>query len=523
MVALSKKKTYNQRMPIYPSEFCEYYFDLNGKALSLKEYEYLRLPYDDNARKQILVFGRQAGKSTLLAAKMLAIMSMKPLTSALHVSPALQNLTQFNADRLTPFIESPRWRSKYYASFADNNMSRKTLKNGSSINLRAVFTGADRIRGLTAGYVQIDELQDVETDAIEVIESVQVRPEFKMTVMAGTQSHMESSVNHYWELSDQKEFMIVCGGCGRFNELDEDNIGKKGLICRKCKGDMDPRKDHWEWVITAEEADYSGYRFPQIAIPGIDWREILDKYERFSQKNFYNDILALPHDLSGKPITRAQLRAACIGPNKFLAPGENGGSRTYAGIDWGAGLGSATVLCVMRERSAGKSEVIYAKRYTGYESDPIVQRQLIETAIQQYSCQFICADWGGQYEQNKQLAAVVGPHRFQSVMLTSDQKEIMAYNPKKGFWTASKEQSLSDTFMAIKKLDITFPAWETIRPFAEEILHEFQEYSETSRRTVYDHPPEKPDDFLHALNFAFLARGLSLGKYRPGTYTGYDI
>lgn len=501
-----------------PSRFAEYYFNLGGARYSLDRFPYLRDVYNDNSREQVLVFGRQCMKSSSMCGKLLGLLSMIPHTHALHVSPTEVNRNQFAKDRLEPFMQSPKWREQFYNKQDTDNLYRKELNNDSVIHLRNAYRTAGRARGLTAGYLQFDEVQDILNDSIAVIRECQNVPDFKMTVMAGTQSSVESSINYYWELSDQKEFCLRCNGCSKWNALGERNIGKTSLICASCGRPMHVVTNPWQWIPQAPGAMISGYRFPQIAFPLQDWDALLLKLKTYSREKVYNEILALPYDGGQKPISRAELMQICCGQARFLEPHETGGWRTFAGIDWGHGMGSTTQIVVLRELQQGKCELIYAHKFDGFESDPIYQRVECLRIAQKYQCQYVCADWGDGREANKILRVELGTNRYFPVYLSGNQKEVMEWKAKDEMFVASREQSLSDLFTCMKRMDITLPEWPVIGELAEEILNVYSKYSVGRRMSVYDHHPERPDDFCHALNFAFLAFGLAMGKYRP---TGY--
>jgi hypothetical protein len=504
-------------MPVLPADFAEFMLELDGEKFSLKNFEHMRAPLNDDRRRIVLNMARQTAKSTLMAIKMLYTVSMLPNFGALHISPTRENLGQFESEKLKPFMLSEMWRRYCYTKNEEDNKSRKTLRNGSRINLRAVHRGPGRVRGITAGYLEVDELQDVLQESIEVAEAVMTVPDFKQLVMAGTQSHLDSATNYYWENSDQKEYLVRCSHCNSWNELDEHNISKTGLICRPCGGAMDVRVDRCIWHAQNPEHENSGYRFPQIALAKPDWTQIWEVFTGGRTKVLYNEYLALPYDLAGRPISRSEMKAACSGPADFYTPQQMDGSRVWMGIDWGGGAKSSTISCIIRERPNMKTEVLHYKNWSGYASDPHYQLDEIPKLVDEYGVEMLCADFGSDYGMNKELRARIGEPKFTVVQaVTSAQREVMHWNQQSRRWTASRTDSLSDVFTAIKRLEITFPQWEVMQPFAQEILNEYQEYSETQRRLDYNHSPEKPDDALQALNFAFLARGVCVGKYRPG-------
>lgn len=523
---LPPEVTVDEMRGVLMSVFSEGVFNLFGEPLSFDEHAYMLDPLNDCSREQLMCTGRQAGKSTILALKQICIASIVANTGLLHVSPAATNLQQFIEDRVNPFMESPTWRRLYFTEGDKNNMHLKKI-GSSKIHYRAVHKNAERCRGITAGVITVDETQGVSTEKHAIISACMTRPKFKMKVDAGTQSTVDSSINVKWERSDQKELAIKCSGCSRWNTLGEKNIGKFFLICSHCghRINCGKGKDPFLWVPMNKAGKISGYRTPSIGVPDIDWAMMMEWYETWPQRQFYNEVLALPFDVGAKPITEPELRNACREEGHEWAKmftrteGSYGhplvkGRRTFMGIDWGANLGSTTQFCVGMEYAPNKIQVIYYKKCLGYEADPRVQRQIAANLIREFDIKYLCADWGGQYENNKRLQAGFGMGRVHEVMLNSGQREVMHWNKESQFWTASKEQSLSDTFLAIKQKGIMFPMWDEWSPFAKEILNEIMVYNEIRRILEYDHPDDRPDDSLHALNFMFLAYGLCVGKYK---------
>lgn len=503
------------------SELAEAVFMLDGQPFSTSQYGYMEGPLNDGHPDQLMVMGRQVGKSVILAVKQLLMAATRPHTGLLHVSPAEKNLYQFINDRVDPFLSSPNFRKLFVTKGAKSNMSAKNI-GSSTINYRAVHDDAERVRGITAGVVTVDEMQSIATDKLQIIQAVMTRPKFKMQIRAGTQSTRDASVNYYWEKSDMKELAIKCSGCSKWNTLGEKNIGKHFLICSGCGKQINAGRDPWAWIPMSSNSAISGYRMPSIGVPDIDWTMIMGWYEQFTQRNFYCEVLGLPFDSGSKPITEEKMRRACHepdGPHPEMStwwdPKKIKGRRTFAGIDWGANLGSTTQIVVWVEYEHSKYFCCYAKKFTGYESDPQVQQKIIADVIERYECMYICADWGGQYEANKKLQQKFGMNRYHEVMLNGGQREMMKFNAESQFWTCSKEQSLADLFLMITQCKITYPQWEVTRPFAQEILNEFMEYNPHRLIMEYDHPVDKPDDFLFSCLFASLAVGLSNGKFKP--------
>jgi hypothetical protein len=69
-------------------------------------------------------------------------------------------------------------------------------------------------------------------------------------------------------------------------------------------------------------------------------------------------------------------------------------------------------------------------------------------------------------------------------------------------WTIGRTPSIGMVFTRVKKRLITFPHVSQSGSFLDEISCEFAEYDPENRTIRYRHPETKPDDTLHALNYA---------------------
>jgi hypothetical protein len=150
----------------------------------------------------------------------------------------------------------------------------------------------------------------------------------------------------------------------------------------------------------------------------------------------------------------------------------------------------------------------------GFEAEPKNAVVAIGRILEAYGVNVTCADWGGQWEANPELQKRFGAERFHSVQLVGNQSQVMQFNKKGGFWTASKVQTLNSTFSSLKNHVFILPDWSLFAPFGQEILNEFVVFDEDSQAPKYEHPSEHPDDSLHALNFALMAYKISNGEYR---------
>ena len=319
---------------------------------------YLPRIYDTTAKRRLLVAGRQTEKSTTLGNICLGNMCITSAFRALYVAPTAEQSRNFSKDRIQEPIDISPALQAYTNTKLTNAMAEKKFVNHSVMRMRYAYLTADRVRGIPADLILVDELQDILTDNLPVIEECASHSAFKEFIYSGTPKSEDNTIEHYWgNYSTQNEWVVPCDRHGvpkdqstwHWNVLDEDNIGKKGLICDVCGEPIDPYRPEAQWAamnpIDEENKNrviYEGYRLPQLMVPWIlldEWDDILRKQERYGRAQFFNEVLGRSYDSGERPITKGQLRACCT-PDIRLGDLEHyfqfaQNKPIWAGIDWG--------------------------------------------------------------------------------------------------------------------------------------------------------------------------------------------
>ena len=140
---------------------------------------------------------------------------------SLFVSPTQQQTETFSRDR----IQTPVEYSQTLQTFTDgpmtkNNVLYKKFVTGSDITLRYAFLHADRVRGISADMLLLDEIQDILTDIIPIIEEALSHSPFKILRYSGTPKSLDNTISYYWnQFSTQNEWVVPCEGCNTWNIL----------------------------------------------------------------------------------------------------------------------------------------------------------------------------------------------------------------------------------------------------------------------------------------------------------------
>jgi hypothetical protein len=356
-------KKSSELIGVSPSQFVEFAIRVPEKKtqqfvpFSFEGRRYLRLPYDTPAKRTLYKCGRQVEKSTLLGNKCLAYCCIINAFNVLYVAPTNMQTKTFSQDRLKEPIETSDVLKSWTTAKLSDNVFLKKFINRSQITLRYAYHNADRTRGIPADLVLIDEIQDVITDNIPVIEQCASHSMFKLFIYSGTPKSFDNPIEHYWtNFSTQNEWVVPCDRHGVpsdpstwfWNILGEENIGKKGLICSKCGEIIHALRPEAQWASMNPEVrkkltePYESYRIPQLMVPWLEWSEILDSYTTYSRQKFFNEVLGMSYDSGTRPLTRQDVIDNCSSDIVMSQEGlsrirskMSGGMEIFAGIDWG--------------------------------------------------------------------------------------------------------------------------------------------------------------------------------------------
>jgi hypothetical protein len=199
-------------------------------------------------------------------------------------------------------------------------------------------------------------------------------------------------------------------------------------------------------------------------------------------------------------------------------------SPVYAGVDWGTGEGSFTVLS-LGAYIHGFFTIFYIHRFEGQEIEPPVQLELIEKLVQYWDVKLVGCDYGGGFDRNDALARKFGKNRIVKYQYSQPGIKVKWEDGLNRF-LVHRTEVMSDMFNAIKRRDVfRFPDYQQFEdPFAKDMLNIFSEYSETQRQVQYKHTPDCTDDSFHSILLCFLASMLKHPRFdvlNPTQKTGY--
>jgi hypothetical protein len=412
----------------------------------------------------------------------------------------------------------------------------KGFVGNSSYFLASCFNSPDSIRGYTCDQVNVDELQDIDVKHLPIIFETQNRSSNPSRILSGTPKTTSNTINFYWKRSTMCEWVLKCPGCGKHQILGIKNIGLTGVICRKCGKSMDVKTG--QWVSFNPAGAYDGFRIHSLMADFIPWtaergsdkwtRCLLYKLEEYTEGQFKNEVLSLPHDEGSKPMTDEILKTCWLASTRkslgvdfgWEPASKNPALKMLvrAGVVWVTSLeGNGKTVLNIEGYYKGKYITLFAKKYGPAESNPLKQIEDIIKWCKAYKVKVLGVDEGFGSGKNEKLALAFGNAMVRgnsdAVIKFCNNGNLAArreYNKKGMFYTLGRTETMTDIFESIKIGKLSFPKWELFQEFAEDITCIVSEYNNATESHKYTHSPDEPDDYMFALLYSIEAMLITL-------------
>ncbi len=518
-----------------------------GKA---ERREYIYPVLDSRLSKALLMCARQVEKSTLCSAITVTESAMYNFFRTLYVSPSAQQTRTFSNEKLSPLLQySPMIKKYWRDTSCRDQVFEQSYINGSFTFLRYCFLSADRARGIPADRLLIDEIQDILSENIRIIEECLSHSKYGWSLYAGTPKTLENTIQRYWDFSNQNEWLIPCDSCvpvggGKryWNNLDSDSIGDKGVICKNCGRPLDVNAGMW--VSQNPGGSYNGFRISQLMVPWKftepdRWKkEIVWKLENYEEGEFHNEVLGISFDNASKPIKRSELVACCYPANQnarypltnwVYDPTDpqivNG--TVFMGVDWGEGKGGRSPDGRMRRASytvvtigvsyIGKLAVVFQKRYEGRQAEKDYVFADCCRLIRKYGVTRVAADAGHGWGINSDLFREFGDEMIVQIRYAATLREYVKWDPIAFCVIIDRTYAMSETLQAFKRQELSFPPWEIAKEFLRDAEHLYADYRDKRKNEMYyDHTD--PDDAFQSIVYCRLAMLLHFNQLIPNTY-----
>jgi hypothetical protein len=518
------------------SQIAEKLIKLKGEPLSFDNYPFIRAIYDGNFQNILLKTGRQVSKSTTLANLMLAESFIYSYFSTMFIAPTEFQTNYFSSQRFGEMLEDSVELRKFLFTGpkVKNNIAVKQFSNGSTIIFRYASDNPDRARGFSCDRLCYDEIQDMHPSVFQVINECTAMSPYGFKIFSGTPKSTENVMELFWQLSSQNMWAMKCSGCNKWNLPSIDNIGTKGVICKKCSKGLNVRSG--KWVSMSGKHDFAeGFHIPQIILPWhaedlTRWKAILLKMQNNSPSAFKNEVMGESDSLGSRWLTIEDLRACCaptdIDMNLYsnLITDKHRKKFTsmiasypviVAGVDWSGGgkgvkladgtiqLISRTVVTIIGILHTGVLDILATKIFTAGTTQPEAVREIIRMC-QMHKVSLVGADAGEGALGNGMLREGLGMERVMPFRYSGTMNAAAKWSPQSNSFVVHRTSMIDNFLMLIKRRKIRFGTEVLCKDMFDDIL---SIYEETTREgvKVWRRNNRTPDDSLHSLVFGWLA------------------
>jgi len=527
-------------------------FRLKNKPYSLEYSHFMFEPLyhlKNIPRRMVWKTGRQCSKSTSLAASQIIMAALIPHFNQLTVTPLYEQVRRFSQNYVRPFISGSPFRDSLFRGESNiDNVLQRTLANMSSLFYGYSQGDPDRLRGLNLDAILADEVADLDTSDLPVIEAGMSASPYKLVKYTGTPKTFDNTLSILWEDSSQGVWHIPCHNlsCGHLNrgtvpgDLLE-MVGETTLCCAKCKKPINSRLGRFIHDFPSRVKSFAGYHVSQPILPmhhdlPKNWKIITDFRKKEAQYRYYNEILGLAFDAGSKLITAENLRnastALAVEPEMtHMVPSV----MTTLGIDWG-GRGrekstddedfiSNTAMAIANLLPDGTVDVSWLYKVP-YSVDPSSETEIAVRAAAASRAQYIALDYGGQGNVQESLLRGRGwpeervvPFTY-SVMAPS--RPIIFYNPPqvrgvRSSYTLDKPRSLLLLCELIKRGIVRLPndpkyLDDHLKDFLN-LIEESMDNPRGSPRRLVKRASRRTDDICHAINYAVMSLFYATGAW----------
>jgi hypothetical protein len=159
-------------------------------------------------------------------------------------------------------------------------------------------------------FICLDELQDLLTDNIPVIEECASHSHLKIFMYSGTPKSLDNTIEYYWTPTRRR----TSGPCPATTTSSRAPASRRSTgtssarttSARKSSSAIAARSPSIRWIRDARvglsqpghhqadrEKPYEGFRIPQLMVPWIPYEDLKQKQHTYSRAKFYNEVLGL--------------------------------------------------------------------------------------------------------------------------------------------------------------------------------------------------------------------------------------
>lgn len=513
-----------------------------------------RMPYN-----LVVMSGRQVSKSTSVSANGVIVANAIPHFSTLYITPLYEQIRRLSNNYVRPFIDQSPVKALWTGTSTENSVLQRSFKNESRMYFSFALLDADRIRGVSADRILIDEIQDMDPDHIPIIREVMSHSQWGISWYTGTPKTEDNTIESLWQRSSQAQWFIRCKRCNHWNipckEFDivemigpmRDDISNENpaVVCAKCQKPIDPRTGRWVHRYPEKRWDFAGYHIPQIIMPihyssRRKWSELLGKMRgagNTTKAQFYNEVLGESFDEATKLVSMTELKSAAVLPWKnnpadYSIPLKRSSEYLYRclAVDWGGGgekETSFTTLAVLGLKGDGKIDVMWGRRLLT-PHDHIGEARECLRVFNAFRCNFLAHDYTGAGSLRETFinhAGVPVNKLIPIAYVRTVSRDMISLHRAtsshpRDYHMLDKARSLQFTCNCIKVKYIRFFEYDYVNADDSGLLHDFLALIENKVDTAHAgdlytiiRNPMFKDDFAQAVNIGCCALWHSTGTW----------
>ena len=360
----------------------------NGDLMDFHSHRYLYKFLEDDSQTICVMKAAQIGMSTAAILKSLWTVKNKG-RNAIYTLPTADDRNQFVGDKVNRIIAQNPILQKYTED--KDSVEQKRVGNY-TIHYRGTFTQKAAMM-VSSDLNAIDEVDASNQKVVEQYSTRLQHSKYKNEWYFSHPSAPKTGVDKWWEISDQKHWMIDCE-CGKKQYLswpDSFDIKNRAYICKGCKGHItDEQRRKGEWVAKYPSRAISGYWMPLFMCPWVSADEIIKYHETKSEEYFANKVEGRPYTGGGNKLTEDQIFKNLT--KEILQPAYN--ERIVIGMDTGKYL---HYIC-----GTQKGAFLYGTAYPNEENkhDPYKE---IYKLMERWPKAIIVVDQGGDLIGSRKL------------------------------------------------------------------------------------------------------------------------
>jgi hypothetical protein len=531
-------------LPGYPHSRLEWALKarpvVDGRPNYIQYLPYMKQVYEDQWSYIMVVFARQMGKSTLGTTEMGCHSTTKPGSESTYVTYEDLSLSTFAHEKFRPMWDTVQLSPFTYSPIGD--VGRIKLRNGSIMNMVTHAHKFKHVEGKSVNRLIFDETQYLDLDSWMAAQQTQSFTHGDMLIL-GIGGFVGTVYHKWWLDTDQRTF--------KYNdELWRDKLEFKNSGTDRLVWDdymLDVLEGHWK-ITHPENSFQHGYHISQMLAPWVPLtkQDAIEKYhihpkwsieqqreDAVSDSDFRRHVLAEFVEGDIKPITDTMMLKLYDRTREMLEPDQvdyNLGP-VFIGVDWGGGSKTIVWVCQMQ------GEVMVLLKAEKLEtSDVDKQYEIVSGYIDSYKPKQVVVDAGGGTYQVQRLdsryASLIRRNSYTirpEIPLPTREESVKLRQSNR--YSIDRTFSIDRIINRITRGNMVLPAADPkkvdwiVEQFCniEAEITKLKSAGQTYRR--YFHQQGRPDDALHACNYAEIAAdiGKLSGSRRISDYDSEEI